>query len=266
VTSALLLLLAQAVPADADADRAVAAWRAACAGAMEDARIAALKTALETPHEKVLRAVAEVFTADTEKVRLAAAPAFGEVDHPAAVDALVAALLANYRRPEVLKVLLDALAELGWQRACPALEKLVAQVAAEDVREVLPEVLELLGKLGAVSSIGPLCDLLRKIEGPKKSGWSNERRLHDRALSALAAITGMPFRKGADCEDWWRSNAAALKPTALRVYWLPKTHERVAVAPHEKAPADAVLVWSRLTEPSDAQSKKDRKKRKKDSK
>ncbi len=260
------LLLAQGVPTDKEAEAAVAAWRAAVKGAVEEARIAALRAALETPHEKVIKAVAEVFTADTEKVRLEAAALLAEVDHPASADALVAALQHNFRRPEVLKVLVASFADLEWQRACPALEGFLARTSQDGVLEALPELIELLGRLGSVSSIGPLASFVDRIQGAKKSDLGGERRLEERALVALASITGQRFRRGSEYEEWWRTNGTALKQTAHRYFWLPKTHERVYVGPFDKPPSDALLVSFRITEPAVGPSRKDRKKLKKDQK
>ena len=60
-----------------------------------------------------------------EDVRIGVAGALAEVDHPASVEVLSHALAANERRPAVVEALAAALAELGWQSACPALESMV---------------------------------------------------------------------------------------------------------------------------------------------
>jgi HEAT repeat protein len=256
-----LLLLAQAVPGEAEADAAVATLKAALVDADENARIAALRKALETPHEKSIKAVAEALSGDIERVRIEIAAALGDVDHPASADALAAAVLKNYRRPDVLKALLAALAELQWQRPCPVLEKLVGQAADNDIREALPDIIDALGALGSTSSLPALFELLHKIEGPRRSGWSNEKRLQDRALAALASITGTDLRRGPDFEEWWRQIGSSMKSSASRVFWLPKTHERVAVGAQERAPADGLLVSSRIAEPKDRKPAKKKKKK-----
>lgn len=256
------LLMVQGAPTEADADAAIKALKAACTGADATGRIAAFEKALETEHEKVIKAVAEVFKSDIENVRVAAAVALAGVDHPASADALVAALQGNLGRSAVVKAVTEALGTLGWQRSCPALEALVDKVGDEDVRAVLPEVANALGQLGSVTSIGPLTGMLKKMQGRGKSPWPNEGQLIQRAEAALRAITGVDQRRGEDYEDWWRVNGPALKTQASRVYWIKKTQERVDVIPSDKAPADALLVFTRISEPADprAQAKKKKKK------
>ena len=256
------LLLVQGVPTEADADAAIKAWKAACVGVDATGRITALEKVLETEHEKVINAVAEVFTSDIESVRVAAAVALAGVDHPASADVLVAALQLNLGRSAVVKAVTDSLGALGWQRACPALEALLDKVGHEDVRAVLPEVVSTLGQLGSVSSIGPLAGLLKKMQGPRRAPWPNEKHLIQEAEAALRAITGVPQRKAEDYEEWWRVNGPALKAQASRVFWVKKTQERADVIPSDKAPADALLVSLRITAPADSKAHSKKKKKK----
>ncbi len=230
----------------------------------EDAagRLAAVQKALETPHERVIRAVGELLASETEELRIGAAVALAETDHPVSPEVLLRALAPNERRPEVVAALCAALAELGWQSACPALEGLLKRAGVAEVREILPPVLEALGQLGSASSIDPLLDLLRLFEGPRRAPWKGEAELRRKADAALQAITGYAGRNSRDVEDWWKANRGSLQAGARRTWWMKKTGERVETGSADKAPADAILVATRLVEPPAARPAKAKKKRK----
>jgi hypothetical protein len=131
-----------------------------------------------------------------------------------------------------------------------------------DVREILPEVIETLGKLGNPASIDPIADLLQKFEGPRRDPWPNEGAIRRRTEEALREISGAQFRKADEWKAWWRSSSEIMKGRARRVFWSRKTHERAEAGPAEKAPADALLVSIRITEPEeDRRAPKSKKKR-----
>ena len=94
MTDVLLLLALQALPGEKDAEAAVRDMRAAFAGATPEKRVEAIREALRTPHERVIRAVGDVFdsASEGETVRIGAAAALGDLDHPASVDVLLRAL------------------------------------------------------------------------------------------------------------------------------------------------------------------------------
>ena len=248
MTLLLLVLLAQeAVPTDKDGEAAARKLKEECGKATIDGKIAAIQEAARTEHEKVLKAIGEMMVTEADPVRIAAAAALGGADHPASADALVAAVLPNLRREEVLPAILKAIGELGWQSAAVRLNDLLTKVGDENVRAVLPAVADTLGKLGAPSSIDPLIDLLLKLEnGGRKNPWPNEGQLRREAESALRTITGMDIRRAVEWQPWWTSNQEILRQKMMRTYWVKKTQDRVDIAPTEKAPAESLLVASRL--------------------
>lgn len=245
--SLLLALLLQA--SDKEADEAVRTYRTALAGADAAGRRLAAQQALETAHERVIKAVADLLTGDVEDVRIGVAAALAEVDHPASVDVLVHALGPNEKRPEVVAALCAALVELGWQSACPALEALLRRVGAEEVREILPPVLDALGRLGSATSIEPLLDLIRVFEGPRRAPWKGEKGLQRKAEEALAAVAGYAAKNTREFDDWWKANRPSLLAGARKIWWSKKTGERLETSSADKGPAEALLVSTRLTDP-----------------
>lgn len=247
---ALLLaaLLAQdPVPSDRDGENTARTFREVTAKAGIEAKIAALQEALKVEHEKVIKAVGEMLTTEADPVRIAAAKALGEVDHPASVEVLVTALAPNFRREDVYPVILKSIGELGWQSAAGRLNEMLSKVGEADVRPVLPDVLETLGQLGSAASIEPIIDLLLKLEnGGRRNPWPNEGPMRRAGEEALRAITGQPIRGVAEWQAWWRANQEPLRAKMVRTFWVRKTQDRVDVAPGDKAPSDAVFVASRL--------------------
>ena len=256
-----LLLLLQAAPSDKDADEAVKAFKAAIAKADAPARTAAAVLALETAHERVIRAVGELLTADTEDVRIGVANALADTDHPAAVEALVHALAASEKRPAVAAAIAAALGEQGGQAACPALEALLKRAGVDDVREFLPAAIESLGRLGSSTSVEPLLDLVRVFEGPRRVPWKGEGEIRRKAEAAIIAVSGAEGRNSRDVEAWWKTNGPSLKAGARKTWWLKKSGERIETGAADKAPADAILVATRLVEPPAARPAKTKKKK-----
>jgi len=242
-----LLVLQDPLPTDREGEAAARKLKEVAAKSSIEGKISALQEALQTEHEKVIKAVGEMLLTEADSVRVAAAAALGAVDHPASADILGAAVLPNLRRAEVLPSILKALGELGWQSAAGRLNDLLPKVADADTRAVLPDVCAALGQLGSATSINPLIDLLEKLEnGGRRNPWPNEGALRRAGEEALRNITGMEFRKVAEWASWWRYNQEILRNRLQRTYWLRKTQERVEVLPTEKAPGDALLVASRL--------------------
>jgi hypothetical protein len=262
----ILLLLAsllQQPPTDAEADTALRTLKDELAKRGIEGRVIAIKEALKTPHEKVIKAIAEPLTKDVETVRIPAAHALAEVDHPVCVEVLVEAIPANLARPEVMNAISAALGTLGWATASGPLNELVKKVGDADVRAILPGVVHAIGEIGSPSSVEGLADFLVRVQGPQRNPWPNEGAIVKAAETALRAITGVDHRRGIDWLEWWKGHQADLLPKAKRIYWSRKTHERTNVSPGEKAPEDSVLVVARLTDVPAAGAAEAKKKKKK---
>ena len=234
---------------DKDAEDALKKMREEFEGATIEKRAAAVQEALKIEHEKVIRAMGDILTREPNPLRVAAAKALSDVDHPATIDVLVKAMPANQGRAEVMPEILKALGALGWQSACPPLHEYVKKVGDADVRAFLPEVIEALGRMGSVTSVDPLVDLLRKMEGGRRNPWINEGQLLRATEQALQAILGQNLRRSLDWDNYWRQNGDFLKAGMTRTYWMKKSQGRIDVAAQEKTPADAVLVAARLFPP-----------------
>jgi len=239
-----LLCPQDAVFTDKDAEEAVRKMKADFEGASIEKRIAAVQEALKIEHERVIRAVGDLFVKEPNPIRVAAARALAEADHPASAEVLLKALAANQNRVEVFPEIVKALGALGYQSACPPLHELVKKSGDPDVLVMLPEVIDALGALGSLTSVDPLIDFLRKMEG-RRNPWVNEAQLRVSTDRALAAITGQAFRRSLDWDNYWRQNAEFLKAGVTRTYWLRKSQGRIDVNLRDKTPPDSVFVAAR---------------------
>ena len=261
MTALILTALLQQLPTDEQAESALKTFKAEYAKHGIEGRIAAIKELLKVPHEKTIHGLAEPLTADADPIRIAACKDLAEIDHPASVEVLVAAIPANENRHEVMTALSAALGTLGWQSAAPPLHELVRKIAEADIRQSLPQVVHALGQIGSPGSVEVLADLLLKLQGPRRNPWPNEGPILAAAEAALHAITGSSERKAQNWLDWWKSHQADLTAKAHRIYWSRKTHERTTVSAGDKTPEDSVLVATRLTDaPAAGEPKKKKKK------
>ena len=257
------LLVQGGVPTEAEGDAAARKLREDCAKLPIEGKIVALQEAAKIEHESVIKAIGEMLVKEADPVRIAAARALGEVDHPVSAEVLMAALAPNVKRDNVFKALLNAIAELGWQTPVPTLNGLLSKVADADTRDILPEVISTLGRLASISSIEPLIDLLLKLEnGGRRNPWPNEGPMRRNGEDALRMITGVAEKGVAEWEAWWRANKDGIAAKATRIYWIRKTQDRVDVTPGEKAPADSVLVASRIHTPPAGTAQAPKKKKK----
>lgn len=258
MTALLVLCLQQ--PTDKEAEEALEKLKTALADSGEQGQIDALREALQVKHEKVIKAVGQLLGTGSEKVRIGAALALGDVDHPASVDVLAAAISANMKTASILAAIAQSLGKLGWEKGAGPLHELVKKVGDDIVRDALPDVLAAIGQIGSPTSVDPLYDFLRKLKGPRRDPWPNTNELIRAGEQAIKAVTGGDASKINEFDDWWKENKASLTANAKKTYWLKKTYERVTVAPGEKAPADSMLLGTRMVEPAQPKEKGKKKK------
>lgn len=261
ITLLLALSLQEVRPTDKEVDEALQKLKAALAESGEEGQIDALREALQIRHEKIIKAVGSILTSGTEKVRIGAALALGDVDHPASVDALIAAVSPNTKTATVLAAIAESLGKLGWEKGVAPLHELVKKVGDDVVRDALPQVLAALGQIGSPASVDPLYDFLRKLKGPRRDPWPNTNELIRAGEQALKAVTGGDASKINEFDDWWKDNKGSLTANAKKTYWVKKTAERVTVGPGERAPADSLLLGTRLVEPAQPKEKGGKKKK-----
>jgi HEAT repeat protein len=242
----LLALLAQNVPTETQVD---AAWRKLkedCAKTDVNARVAAVKDALQTHHEKIIKAMEELLKGDTDQVRLTIAETLVTVDHPASADVLIGCLATNYRKTDISKAILRSIGELGYESSVSKLNDLIGRYGDGDIQPIMPEIVATVAALRSLSSVDPLITLLTKIEIPTARAQANETAVKREVEVALNILLGEDFTKAADWKQWWTAYKPDLHRMVLRTYWSKKTHQRNQIKPTEAAPADSVLVWSRL--------------------
>ncbi|MHC4607678.1 MAG: HEAT repeat domain-containing protein [Planctomycetota bacterium] len=239
--SALILLLGlagQDVPTKRDAERAVEAYKEAIKDPWAPKRVEAARVALQTHHEKVIRAVGDALLHDTEQVKKGVAGQLGHVDHPVSVDVLAASIEANREAPEVLKLIAQSLGRLKWEKGAKPLHALLKRHGEEHIRKILPQVISALGVIGSASSVDPLIDFLRVTEGRKP--WPEINDLKHRTDLALRSITSGDRKEAKDWVKWWRKNRKELQANARVVYWSKKTHKRTELGRKDKAPKDSL--------------------------
>lgn len=244
------------MPSEKDADEAVRKLRAGLSESSEGAQIQAVRAALLTRHERVIRTAAVALTAGSERLRIATALALGECDHPVSVELLAAALAPNAEYPPVTAAIASALGTLEWEFAAPALHELLRKMGDEDIRRAGPEIFAAIGRIGSASSVDPLLDFLHRVQTPKQKAWEDAPLLIKAAREALRRITGGKPEILSYFEDWWEENRAHLTANARRIWWLRETHERVDLGPGEKPPAGAFFVHAKLVEKAPEPKKK----------
>ena len=242
----VLAFLAQTVPTDQQVDVAWRKLKEECVKTEVPARVAAVKDALQTHHEKIIKAMEELMLGDSDPVRLAIADTLLTVDHPATADLVNASLQPNVKKPDVYKALLKVIGDLGWQTSVSKLNDLLGRYGDGEVQSMMPEIIAAVGQLRSLTSVDPLLDLFSKLEAGTKKPAPNEVDCIREIEIALRGILGEEFKKAADWKQWWTAYKEDLKGMVLKTYWIKKTHQRVQLKPGEKAPADGVLVWSRL--------------------
>lgn len=242
----LLALFAQTPPTEAQVETAWRKLKEDSAKTEVPARVAAVKEALQTHHERIIKAMEELLKGDSDPVRLAIAETLVTVDHPASADVLIASLSVNYKKTDISKAILKSIGELGYDTAASKLNDLMGRYGDGEVQPIMPEIVAAIASLRNLSSVDPLLTLLGKLETRTGKPQQNEEAVKREVEIALNVILGEDFTKAADWKQWWTAYKPDLQAMLLRTYWIRKTHQRAQMKPGEKAPADSVLVWSRL--------------------
>ena len=242
----LLVALAQTVPTEAQVEAAWQKLKQESAKTEIPARIAAVKDALQTHHEKIVNAMQELLNGDSDSVRMAIAETLVTVDHPATADVLTAGMAPNLKKPDVYKAILKSIGELGYQTSVNRLNELLGKYGDFELQPVMPEIVQTVAALRSLSSVDPLLALLAKLEARSGKAPANEDDVRREVEVALNIILGEDFKKVADWKQWWTAYRKDLEGMVLRTYWIKKTQQRVQLKPGERVPPDSVLVWSRL--------------------
>jgi hypothetical protein len=207
----LLAVLAQTVPTEAQVEAAWQKLKQECAKTEIPARVAGVKEALQTHHEKIIKAMEELLNGDTDSVRMAIAETLVTVDHPAAADLLTAGMQPNLKKPDIYKAILKSIGELGYQTSVPRLNELLGKYGDGDIQAVMPEIVSAVAALRSLSSVDPLLTLLTKLDARTGKSPSNEEAVRREVEVALNIILGEDYTKVADWKQWWTAYKEDLK-------------------------------------------------------
>lgn len=230
-----LLILAVLAVQDGDPDAALKTFKAAYRSKDVAARAAAVAELAKTDHRKVRAQLARLLTADLPEVRVAAAKGLtlSAEDRPVTARVLAAALRPNAKLPAVVVALLDALGAVGDPAGLRGIHPLFSD---HDLMKAKASVAAAV-KIKHGSSIPPLIDLLRRIEGIEKSGnGTNDipnvgggnqgagryvtnsaddrklaRELGPMVRDGLKAIAGTTCVDAEQWKAWWRQNAGRFR-------------------------------------------------------
>lgn len=215
----LALLAALQDPAAAEADAAVARFKAAFKTPDVKARAEAVAELGKLQHAKVGRILAGLLAADEAPVRQKAAEALGRwTSKPAEVGAILqAALKPNVKEPAVLVSLLDAIGAVRDRNAAEEVNNRLNHLH----NDVSVAAIRASGKLGSASSMDRLLALWSAIESyrnptPSLSGGSGPRRTPEKdqrygmqepeVKAAIGAITKKTFGNLVEARAWWNAN------------------------------------------------------------
>jgi HEAT repeat protein len=225
-------LLALALQDEKAVDDALEAFKAAIKAASEAERATAVADLARVRHPRTLARLTPYLSTDGPTVRLAAAKGLSEFadQRKAASAALVAALPANAKLPDVQAGILEAVGLLKDPSALAALHK------SFDEKDARPAKAAVVGAAlqRSPSTIEPLLELLRKLDralkeeagaavtAPAAPGYDLQVRddaerkraqdLKPAVLKALQDLTGETFANAVDAQAWWARHKAGFRP------------------------------------------------------
>jgi len=214
---------------DEEAEAALVIFKKAMASDLPSSQIAALKEISRVRHEKVIRAVITYLRAANPDVAANAALQLAELDHPSSVEALLAAITPNEKRPVALAAIFSAIGKLGYESASAPLVRLLDRSSDDDWKKVLEEAFNAIGRIGSAGAVDPLLDWRRKNGGIPGGGGGRRfggggggemggAKLRAACDRALKSITGGDEETTADWEKWWKANRAELQANATVTY------------------------------------------------
>lgn len=218
---------------EAEAKEKVAAFQKALSKAKKDDDvIAAIEELGKTRHEKILDALKTWVFKGSVDIRTAAIREVGKYEKEKAAADLLLDAAAKSKEPEIAVKCLRGVGDVGVR----AVAKELLRFFENKSLDVAAEAVDACGALKSKATIGPLIDLVRRMEqikdddgapvpgpdpgpgpgpGPGPAPRDNQKdkkaKLLPAALSALRSITGEDKKDGQAWTQWWQKNQATWK-------------------------------------------------------
>lgn len=207
------------------ADEAIALFKAAYRNPSAPARAAAVTELAKTRHEKVVKHLAPLVSADANPVRIEAAKGLGTfADFKKQVTPLLLASLGgpNTKEPEVQAAIYEALGNLDDNAALPAIHRAFEDKDAKVAKAALAAA----GMIRSVSSVDVIIDLMKKLEKHADTDSSggfgrfgggtdpNKERAKEvlpACIKAMQAITKEKWTTSKEWQIWWTKYKATFK-------------------------------------------------------
>ncbi len=227
-----ILLLALCLQDEKAVDDALDTFKSAIKGQTEAERATAVADLARIKHARTLARLTPFLSSDGATVRMAAAKGLGTFDdqRKAAATALVGALPANAKMPDVQAALLEA---AGLLREPTALGGLHRAFDEKDVRPAKAAVAAA-ALQKSPTSMDPLLELLKKLDRALRdetgaavtagnvNGYDVTARddverkraqeLRPLVIKALQDVCGETFANAVEGQAWWTRHRAGFKP------------------------------------------------------
>jgi hypothetical protein len=215
----------------------------------EPVRLKAIRELGDIAHDEAIPLLAGKLSADTDRVRIAAAHAMAQHRRPASVKSLASAIGANTARGEVLLAFIEALQDLDM---CSGLPVLLALVEINKCA-LAEQALKGIGRIDCSESVSALLPLLQRAEIEEKKPDvfegtddvpESENKQKNKPLAALAPkvrdlltlVTGKAFATSREWAAALETGKVPLRRTSVYFCTMKETTFEVPSGQPKKCP------------------------------
>ena len=226
-----LLLMAALGADDKAADEAITRFKEGMKSPSPAARVAAVSELSRTPHEKTFKQIQPLLSTEVTLVKAAAAKGLGGfVDYKkVAIPALLGALAAGAKEPDVQAAALEALGKLGDDSVLPTLHKYCEDKDPKVAKAALAAV----GEIRRIASIDVIINLMKSLEkyteepnagggggygnpvslpgGGDDANRTRAREVIPACIKSLKAITKEGWTTSKEWQIWWTKKKGSFK-------------------------------------------------------